>query len=43
MILLSGLLAEDKDIIVDAACSAGFVLKGIRDQMNWIALKFGKA
>lgn len=43
VILMSGLLAEDKDIIVAAAASQGLVLKQVREQANWIVLLFGNA
>jgi ribosomal protein L11 methyltransferase len=41
-LLMSGLLAEDKDIITDAAVAIGFEFKELREQLNWIALKFEK-
>jgi ribosomal protein L11 methyltransferase len=42
MILMSGLLVEDKDIIVDAATAEGLIFKEVRAQANWIALLFSK-
>ncbi len=42
MILMSGLLAEDKDIIMQAATGAGFHFIKIMELNNWIALLFNK-
>ncbi len=41
-IVMSGLLAEDRDIIVDAAGNAGFKLVNVSCIDNWIALLFLK-
>ncbi len=42
-LLMSGLLAEDNDIIREAAEAAGFQFIEIMEQSNWIALSFKKA
>ncbi|MBC7553495.1 MAG: 50S ribosomal protein L11 methyltransferase [Taibaiella sp.] len=42
MILLSGLLREDGDIVAQAAASAGFNFIERRELNNWIALAFKK-
>ncbi len=42
VILMSGLLAADKEIILEAAAAAGFELKRVNQQTNWIALLFEK-
>ena len=41
-ILMSGLLIEDKDIILDAASGAGFQFVKMTELNNWIALLFEK-
>ncbi len=41
-ILMSGLLIEDKDIIIDAASEAGFKFMEMSELNNWIALLFEK-
>lgn len=42
MILMSGLLVGDKDIILDAATTVGFSFINMSEQANWIALLFEK-
>lgn len=42
VIIMSGLLTSDRDIITEAAESAGFTLIKMQEQMNWIALIFSK-
>jgi ribosomal protein L11 methyltransferase len=42
VILMSGLLKEDKEIIVKAAIDIGFHLVQANEQTNWIALLFEK-
>jgi ribosomal protein L11 methylase PrmA len=39
-ILMSGILQEDKDIIVEAAKNVGFSLEESKTEKNWMALKF---
>ena len=39
---MSGLLIEDKDIIIDAASEAGFKFMEMSELNNWIALLFEK-
>lgn len=41
-VLMSGLLVEDKEVIVQAAEANGFNLKAYKDEQNWIALCFVK-
>jgi len=41
-LLMSGLLSEDKDIIIKAATDAGFIFKNLKEQNNWIAILFVK-
>jgi ribosomal protein L11 methyltransferase len=41
-ILMSGLLTDDREIIVEAATNAGLQFKQIKEQNNWIALLFEK-
>lgn len=41
-ILMSGLLAEDEPIIVDAATAIGLIFREVKKQGNWIALLFSK-
>ncbi len=41
-ILMSGLLVEDEQVIMEAAIGAGFVFSRILVQGNWIALIFNK-
>jgi len=43
VILMSGLLTEDKETIIKRATDAGFHLVQVKDQTNWIALLFEKA
>jgi ribosomal protein L11 methyltransferase len=43
IILMSGLLTEDKDAIMKRAADVGFHLVKVNDQSNWIALLFEKA
>ncbi|MCD6010818.1 MAG: hypothetical protein K0Q79_680 [Flavipsychrobacter sp.] len=42
VILMSGLLREDRDIIVNAAETVKFGFEKIKEQGNWIALVFNK-
>ena len=37
-LLMSGLLTDDREIIMEAALEAGFKYNGLREQANWIAL-----
>jgi len=39
-ILMSGILQEDKDIIVETAKNVGFFLEESKTEKNWMALKF---
>jgi ribosomal protein L11 methyltransferase len=39
-ILMSGILQEDKDIIVETAKNVGFSLEESKTEKNWMALKF---
>jgi len=41
-VLLSGLLAEDREIIQQAALDNGLIFRQIRDQDNWIAMLFDR-
>ncbi len=41
-LLMSGLLTDDREIIMQAATDAGFKYKNIKEQANWIAMVFGK-
>lgn len=41
-IIMSGLLNDDKEAILDAASGAGFTFKAISEQNNWIAMTFNK-
>jgi ribosomal protein L11 methyltransferase len=41
-VLMSGLLAEDKEIIVASASNNGFLLESHEQEGNWIALRFSK-
>lgn len=41
-ILMSGLLIADEEIIVNSAVANGFDFKQLKEQSNWIALRFGK-
>jgi len=42
IIIMSGLLTDDKDAIMGAAVSAGFTYNAMLEQLNWIALTFIK-
>ena len=42
LIIMSGLLAEDKEIMLQAAINEGFHLQKATEQQNWIALLFAK-
>lgn len=42
LLLLSGLLTEDKEIIMESALKEGFKFKTYKEQNNWIALLFIK-
>jgi ribosomal protein L11 methylase PrmA len=42
LILMSGLLTEDREVIVNAAAVAGFRLMKSSENTNWIALLFKK-
>jgi ribosomal protein L11 methyltransferase len=41
-VLMSGILQEDKDIIVEAAKKHGFSLEESKTEKNWVALSFSK-
>jgi ribosomal protein L11 methylase PrmA len=41
-LLMSGLLEEDKKVIVDAASGVGFSLIKVINEGNWIALHLAK-
>ena len=41
-ILMSGLLTDDREIIMQAATDAGFKYKNTKEQANWIAMVFEK-
>jgi ribosomal protein L11 methyltransferase len=40
LILMSGILQQDKELIVEAAQNVGFRLKDSQTEKNWVALKF---
>ena len=42
IVLMSGLLLEDKEIIINAASNAGFRYKQVSEKDNWIAISFNK-
>jgi ribosomal protein L11 methyltransferase len=42
VLLMSGLLADDETIIVEAARKQGFIHEGTRSKANWISLVFNK-
>lgn len=41
-IIMSGLLNDDKDVVVEAAMTAGFTFRAVLEQNNWIAMVFNK-
>ena len=42
IIIMSGLLTDDREIMLEAASKAGFNMKEIRERNNWICLLFDK-